>query len=171
MDISSVAISLLKKRIQKLKVGKAEFVEADAKNIPIEDNFFDFVISSSTLIHIKKIDKVISEMSRVLKSGGTMYASPFHNKKSFVNIPYTIIPVILGEKTKRRMFYTHHLSEIISIFRENDLVIEKAISFRGIFPFYIHVDFTKIFSENLVWKRIERLEKNAHTWIFYLKKN
>jgi SAM-dependent methyltransferase len=62
-------------------------VVADAHNIPFEDSFFDVVLSEFMIEHVKDPSRVCSEISRVLKPGGTLYVSyPFiHPYHSFPN--------------------------------------------------------------------------------------
>lgn len=43
---------------------------ADVYNLPFKDNYFAVVFSNSVIEHIEKLDKALSEMSRVLKPGG-----------------------------------------------------------------------------------------------------
>lgn len=51
---------------------------ADAHNIPLLDNTFDLVIVQAVLEHVLEPQKVVSEINRVLKTGGFVYAeTPF----------------------------------------------------------------------------------------------
>jgi SAM-dependent methyltransferase len=51
---------------------------ADAHNIPLPENYFDAVIIQAVLEHVLVPDKVVSEIYRVLKSNGVVYAeTPF----------------------------------------------------------------------------------------------
>jgi len=51
---------------------------ADAHNIPLLDNTFDLVIVQAVLEHVLEPHKVVSEINRVLKIGGFVYAeTPF----------------------------------------------------------------------------------------------
>jgi len=53
-------------------------IVASADNIPIQDNYFDAVICQAVLEHVKKPQKVVQEIKRVLKQGGLVYAEiPF----------------------------------------------------------------------------------------------
>lgn len=59
------------------KIGHGENVTyevIDIQNIPYEDNYFDIVIANYMLYHVPDIQKAISEVSRVLKPGGSFYA-------------------------------------------------------------------------------------------------
>jgi ubiquinone/menaquinone biosynthesis C-methylase UbiE len=51
-------------------VDRAKFCAASALDLPFRDNSFDYVCCIEALQHISNTQKAISEMSRVLKSGG-----------------------------------------------------------------------------------------------------
>ncbi len=52
---------------------KVEYSNAMGENLPYKDNSFDFVIIDNVLDHCENPDKVISEIDRVLVSGGIIY--------------------------------------------------------------------------------------------------
>ncbi len=54
-----------------------EYEVIDAEQIPYPDDSFDVVIANLMLYHIPDRKKAISEISRVLKSDGTLYATTF----------------------------------------------------------------------------------------------
>ena len=51
------------------------FKVVDAHNIPFKDNSFDVVIANHMLYHLSDINKAISEIHRVLKPNGVIFAS------------------------------------------------------------------------------------------------
>jgi len=56
---------------------KGDFREADMRNLPFDDDFFDGVWSSGSIYHVTKSDakKVIKEFRRVLKPAGAVAIS------------------------------------------------------------------------------------------------
>src|SRR3989344_4306219 len=66
IDVSPSAISLAKKRLP-----YGNFQVADAVSLPFKNNFFDLVVCLEVLEHVDDPVKVISEISRVLKKGGS----------------------------------------------------------------------------------------------------
>jgi ubiquinone/menaquinone biosynthesis C-methylase UbiE len=50
----------------------AEFVEADAEELPYPPGSFDVVSTARTLHHVPRPELVVAEMNRVLRPGGTM---------------------------------------------------------------------------------------------------
>lgn len=65
-----------------------EYEIMDAQQINYPDNTFDIVIANLMLYHIPDRKKAISEISRILKDGGTLYASTFssNNMKEFTTL-------------------------------------------------------------------------------------
>lgn len=53
------------------RVPEASFVEGDAANLPFEDNRFDAVTCNVGFGHLPDPDRVLSEIGRVLRPGGT----------------------------------------------------------------------------------------------------
>ena len=54
------------------KITEVDYPEVEAQHLPFKDNVFDWVICDQVLEHVEgNPQKVISEMHRVLKSGGT----------------------------------------------------------------------------------------------------
>jgi len=51
------------------------FQQIDIQNIPYDDDTFDIIIANHMLYHVPDIDIALSEVKRVLKSGGRFYAS------------------------------------------------------------------------------------------------
>ncbi|WBW97321.1 class I SAM-dependent methyltransferase [Oceanirhabdus sp. W0125-5] len=55
-------------------------VIGDALNIPYEDNYFDVIILSDVLHHIKDQESLMKECYRVLKPAGRIIVHDFHRK-------------------------------------------------------------------------------------------
>ena len=73
-DSVDIGIDILEKEIKEAKkqnVYKSVEV-ADARNLPFKANTFSTVFSNGSLEHIANVEKVLSEVSRVLKPNGTL---------------------------------------------------------------------------------------------------
>lgn len=66
IDLDEEAITYMNKTYD------GEFIVADAMKIPYGDNFFDYVICTSVLEHLKDDVKVLKEIKRVLKPRGKL---------------------------------------------------------------------------------------------------
>ncbi|MCH3963150.1 MAG: MerR family transcriptional regulator [Clostridium sp.] len=73
-DFSKGMIKDAKTNLEK-NLGKFIFGVVDAQKIPFDDASFDIVIANNMLYHISNIDSAFSEIRRVLKPHGTIYAS------------------------------------------------------------------------------------------------
>jgi ubiquinone/menaquinone biosynthesis C-methylase UbiE len=74
MDFSAGMIAEARRRLgdQPFDV---RFVVADAHGIPFQDRSFDAVIANHMLYHLSDLDRGMREIRRVLKPGGSLYAS------------------------------------------------------------------------------------------------
>jgi ubiquinone/menaquinone biosynthesis C-methylase UbiE len=70
VDISENVIQVAKNIFEESNL-KADFVVADAKELPFKDGEFDLVFSIGLLEHFEEIDSIINDQIRVLKKGGT----------------------------------------------------------------------------------------------------
>ena len=70
IEQSDVAIHYMKKYIR-----GGNFVSADANILPYKNNVFDFVLLLEVIEHLEKPNKVLSEISRVVKKRGTLFLS------------------------------------------------------------------------------------------------
>lgn len=55
--------------------GPFTYAVVDAQNIPYEDETFDTIMANHMIYHIPDIPKALKEMYRVLKPGGSLYAT------------------------------------------------------------------------------------------------
>lgn len=84
IDISDYALKHAKEEIRdSLQYGKAQ-------EIPFEDNFFDLVISLTTLHNLKVFDlkKAVQEIERVSKGNSYIMVESFRNDREEVNMLY-----------------------------------------------------------------------------------
>ena len=96
LDLTDVAISTVKNRFLRHKL-QATFIVADACNIPIESNLFDYVYSFGVLHHVADTQKSINEAHRLLKPGGQARIMLYH-KKSINEIVHRMLHVPFEDK-------------------------------------------------------------------------
>lgn len=70
LDFSAKAVEIARRN-----VSEAGFQEGDAQALPFEDESFDAVVSGFGVIHVPHPELALSEMRRVLKSGGRVAIS------------------------------------------------------------------------------------------------
>ena len=69
-DKNPEMISHAKQRCEDLQ--QAEFYEGDAAQLPAEDHTFDAVSCTQVLLYVEDVQKVLTEMRRILKPGGRL---------------------------------------------------------------------------------------------------
>ena len=82
IDLTDESVKRLKERFKLFEQPYQEVVKANAQNIPYEDNFFDIVYSHGVIHHSPEIERIVSEIHRVLKPGGQAVIMLYH-KNSF----------------------------------------------------------------------------------------
>jgi len=81
VDITEYAIEFTKKRFELMNVGNGKVFRADAEKLPYDNQSFDYVWSWGVIHHSNNIEKIISEIHRVLKKNGRSTIMVY-NKKS-----------------------------------------------------------------------------------------
>lgn len=93
-DNARVRIGLDPLANEYMKIGASElnmtFVLSPAERIPFPDNYFDVVSSFNSIDHVDDVDKVIAEIKRVCKTGGTFLLITDIHEKPTVNEPQKI---------------------------------------------------------------------------------
>ena len=73
-DFSEGMLQQTRQNLQSLKK-QFQYEQIDADNIPFPDAHFDIVIANHMLYHVPNLNQALSEIGRVLKPDGTLYAS------------------------------------------------------------------------------------------------
>ena len=71
----------------------ATFHVGDATDLPFEDGHFDVVHTHAVLMHIPETEQTLSEVNRVLKSGGILASREMINSASFTGPAESLDPV------------------------------------------------------------------------------
>lgn len=75
--------------------GQGTFVEADARNLPLETSSADFVLLADVLDHIEDYPNALREARRVLKPSGLLYVNTIN--RTFRS---WLFAIVLGEGTR-----------------------------------------------------------------------
>ena len=113
VDISASTIA---KAQEKYKKSNLKFKEGSASEIPADDAYFDVVVSFETIEHHDKHDEMMSEIKRVLKSGGlVIISSPdkhyytekrdFHNQFHVKELYAQEFKTLIGKNFANSNFY------------------------------------------------------------------
>ncbi len=113
------------------------FMQIDAQNIPFKKDFFDGVVANHLLFYLPDLDQGISEISRILKSNGTFYASTYgknHMKEitelaqefdSRITLSQTNLPSVFGKENGNEIL-SKYFSHVECREYSDTLVIDQA---------------------------------------------
>ncbi|MBF0522482.1 MAG: class I SAM-dependent methyltransferase [Candidatus Omnitrophica bacterium] len=120
----------------------AQFVVADAHELPFEDEEFDVITSIGLLEHFKTPSKIIEEQIRVLKKGGVFTAYVVPEKTSVQTVFKPVNDVLKkapvggnsGKKNTKKPLYRNDYDSgyYVKLLQKNGL---KAVKASGVYPF------------------------------------
>jgi len=163
---STIGIDISKKVIDKVKVKypKANIVCCDVRNLPFEDDYFDLIISPSTLDHFPKKDliKSLHELKRVSKKDGIMIITL--SSKQNIWLSYYLIKLL---KLLPYDMYLYSKKEVIDVCEE---ISPQKIRLSGICHLPLQIITTRIFNLLKVFsyetrRRIFKFIENQKYWV------
>lgn len=125
IDTSQSMIEITTNKLDKKGLkDNVKLYNASAFELPFKNSNFDGCISINVFSHLQNYERVIMEISRILKPGGFFIVN-FPNLLSYF-LPYGIL-VNLNRKSLRRNVFTHwyNLFAIRDIYFKSDLKLSK----------------------------------------------
>jgi len=124
LDISEGMLDVGRKKIEKLKLNNTiDMVLGDSEKIPFEDNSFDAITVAFGVRNFENLEKGLSEIYRVLKTGGT-----------FVVLE-TSIPTKTPYKQGYHFYSTNILPTIGKLFSKDKLAYKYLSDSAAAFPY------------------------------------
>ncbi|HUM46842.1 MAG TPA: bifunctional demethylmenaquinone methyltransferase/2-methoxy-6-polyprenyl-1,4-benzoquinol methylase UbiE [Chitinophagales bacterium] len=122
IDISAEMLSQGRVKINEKNLGSLiSLQQADAENLPFEDNKFDAITVAFGVRNFEHLEKGLQELNRVLKKNGTLIVLEFSKPKQFpfrqlFRFYFTRICPLLGQWiTNDKMAYTY-LHRSVAVF-------------------------------------------------------
>lgn len=129
-----------------------EFIEGNLEKLPFSESIYDVILCNMVLMDVERLDKVVAELSRVLKQNGAIVVSITH--PCFENPPRTYslfdnegirigrvikkyfeIGLIMDTENKINNYpYLHYhymVSDYINIFAQENLFVDKMVEPNG----------------------------------------
>lgn len=78
IDLTEFAVNSVSKRMQVFGIENAKIIQMNAEKLEFPDNSFDFVWSWGVIHHSANTRKILKEINRVLKPGGTFSAMVYY---------------------------------------------------------------------------------------------
>jgi tRNA (uracil-5-)-methyltransferase TRM9 len=119
VDISGKMIELAQKYAEKFKF-KADLKQADARDLPYPDEFFDYAIAVASIHHIEGKEgrlKALEEIKRVLKPGGEAFVTVWNKwqPKFWFKGKDTLVPWRSGDKVLQRYYHFFSYGELVKL--------------------------------------------------------
>jgi tRNA (uracil-5-)-methyltransferase TRM9 len=130
IDISGKMIELAQKYAEKFKF-KVELKQADARQLPYPDGFFDYAIAVASLHHIEGAEgrlKALEELKRVLKPGGEAFITAWNKwqPKFWFKGKDTQVPWKAKDKTLNRYYHLFSYRELEKLARKAGFSVIKS---------------------------------------------
>ena len=135
VDLNPKMIEVAKQRKEKEKYDDVFFLLSDARNLPFEDNFFDFASASLALHEIDKKgrEEVMSEMKRVVKKNGNLVFVDFSDPlpKKFSSLFINSLEFLAGRRNFRNFKDYFHNGGLPLALKKSGLKEEKIDYLKG----------------------------------------
>jgi len=150
VDISKNMLQQLGKKLKSLKIKNVSLKQGDVTKLPFKNESFDLVYSMRVIWHIKEYEKMISEINRVLKKGGTVVLD-FPGKYGHWSILHALFPA----RTKFKVpVYFFSYREVRSLLRKHGFKIKES---RGLHTF--------LWPTSILGNRIPKLYKWIESFV------
>jgi ubiquinone/menaquinone biosynthesis C-methylase UbiE len=94
VDLTPTAVAMTRRRLE-LNGLEAVVLEADAEQLPLADDSFDFVWSWGVIHHSEDTSQVIAEIARVLRPGGRVALMVYHRNSITFWLHYVFLRGVL----------------------------------------------------------------------------
>lgn len=122
LDLSEGMLSIAQKKVNGTHLEKkVKFIKGDSESLPFEDGSFDVITVSFGIRNFENLEKGLSEIRRVLKTGGlfvileTSVPQKFPFRQGYFMYTKGILPII-GRLFSRDKVAYRYLSESASVF-------------------------------------------------------
>lgn len=130
-DISQKMLDIAEKKVTKAKVNdRIHLFVGDAENMTMEDNSYDIVTASFGVRNFENLEKGLSEMFRVTRSGGHIYILEFSKPKIFpikqaYNFYFQNILPLIGRIRSGDPKAYQYLYESVQAFPDGEKFLDK----------------------------------------------
>jgi 2-polyprenyl-3-methyl-5-hydroxy-6-metoxy-1,4-benzoquinol methylase len=131
VDLTDAMLTIAKERTQQRGVSNVSFRAADAQNLPFESGAFDVVVCRLALHHLEQPLRVLREMVRVCRAGGTVLVEDIYASEHPERAAYQDRWETLRDPSHVR---TLPLSELLQLFRNADLETDAVTTANNLTP-------------------------------------
>jgi ubiquinone/menaquinone biosynthesis C-methylase UbiE len=100
VDITPTAVDLCHRRFELLGL-KGDFREANAEELPFEDEAFDCICSMGVLHHTPNPEKAVGQIFRVLKPRGRLIVMVYHRDSVLYRFTFPLVSLLTGKTVQQ----------------------------------------------------------------------
>jgi len=127
LDLTPKMLEIARERAKRGNYKNIKFIRGDAQKIPLPDESVDTVYCINTFYHVPNREVAMSEISRVLRKGGTAYIEYYNTFHPFVLVRSTLLNALLSASSGYVFGNTE--AGIKSMARRNGLAVRKVETF------------------------------------------
>jgi len=131
VDLTAAMLAIGEERTRERGIPNVSFRIGDVQNLPFEKEEFDVVVSRLALHHMQNPAKVVQEMARVCRVGGTVLVEDIHGSEHPDRAAYQDRWEKLRDPSHVR---TLPISEHLRLFREAGLETDHIFTFQDLCP-------------------------------------
>ncbi len=131
VDLTEAMLAIARERTQQRGVTNVNFRIGDAQNLPFESEEFEIVVSRLALHHVPNPMQALSEMTRVLRQGGTVLVEDIFASEHPDRAAYHNRWEILRDPSHVRAI---PLTELLQLFRGAGLEIDRVSTHDDLTP-------------------------------------
>jgi len=154
-DTQIYGIDNLKKNIGRIKkrFPQGTFTYSAAEKLPFKDNYFDYILARHVLEHVDDINKALSEIKRVTKSGAVIMIAVPHEKME--TVMKNLDPHYLGAGHHHQRMFTQKV--IVSLLKKHGFKIKKVSKEK--WPLFVYT--TSFYFLSRLTKHVEMEEQTG----------
>jgi ubiquinone/menaquinone biosynthesis C-methylase UbiE len=131
VDLTAAMLTIAEERTRERGIKNASFRIGDAQKLPFEPEEFDVVVSRLALHHMTNPEKVVQEMARVCRVGGTVLVEDIYGSEHAERAAYQDTWEKLRDPSHVR---TLPISELLQLFRDAALETDGLFTFEDLCP-------------------------------------
>ena len=130
IDIAAEMLAIGKKKLNEKNISNIELIQGDSENIDFKDNTFDAVTVAFGVRNFEDLNKGLSEMYRVLKTGGHVAILEFSKPKAFpfkqiYNFYFKYVLPGFGKIVSKHNDAYTYLPESVEQFEEDKALLDQ----------------------------------------------
>jgi 2-polyprenyl-6-hydroxyphenyl methylase/3-demethylubiquinone-9 3-methyltransferase len=137
LNVTGLDLSKDSLRVARLydETGRVNYLSGDAYDLPFENNSFDVIVCMDFLEHVEYPEKVVREISRVLKPGGQFFFHTFNRNPISWLVIIKLVEWFIPNTPKNMHIYKYFIKPetLTDFMTKADLELQELTGIRPVF--------------------------------------